>query len=114
MPVLAVGFVSRHRYFDTGYSSVYFFNTDEEKDDKSFGACFLIHKGLCTVHFLYVMYVVSCLFRVSLCVPQSSEHLFSVFSFMTPPAELYVRFLCALRICSRAMLLMSLGGGFDM
>ncbi len=33
------------RYFDVGStSSVYMFNTDE-KDDDSFGACFLVHKG---------------------------------------------------------------------
>lgn len=36
----------RKQYFETGISSVYFFNTDE-KDDKGFGACFLIHKGAC-------------------------------------------------------------------
>jgi F-actin-capping protein subunit beta len=36
--------VYRKLYFDSGHSSVYFFNTDEEKDT-SFGACFLIHKG---------------------------------------------------------------------
>jgi len=35
----------RKLYFEGGYSSVYFFNTDE-KDDKSFGACFLIHKDV--------------------------------------------------------------------
>jgi len=33
----------RKHYFDGGHSSVYFFNTDE-KDNKAFGACFLIHK----------------------------------------------------------------------
>ena len=32
------------RYFEGGYSSAYFFDTDET-DDKAFGACFLIHKG---------------------------------------------------------------------
>jgi capping protein beta len=37
--------VYRKLYFETGQSSVYFFNTDE-KDDKSFGACFLIHKDV--------------------------------------------------------------------
>jgi len=37
----------RKLYFDTGVSSVYFFTTDkEEKDSKSFGACFLIHKDV--------------------------------------------------------------------
>lgn len=35
--------VYRKQYFDTGYSSVYFFETDEN-DQKAFGACFLIHK----------------------------------------------------------------------
>jgi len=36
----------RKMYFDTGStSSVYLFNTDE-KDDDSFGACFLIHKDV--------------------------------------------------------------------
>lgn len=35
----------RKLYFEGGYSSVYFFNTDE-KDDKAFGACFLIHKDV--------------------------------------------------------------------
>lgn len=36
--------VYRKMYYDTGHSSVYFFNTDE-KDD-AFGACFLIHKDV--------------------------------------------------------------------
>jgi capping protein beta len=37
----------RKLYFEGGVSSVYFFNTDkDEKDSKSFGACFLIHKGV--------------------------------------------------------------------
>ena len=36
--------IYRKQYFEGGYSSVYFFDT-EAKDDKSFGACFLIHKG---------------------------------------------------------------------
>lgn len=35
----------RKLYFDTGNSSVYFFNTDE-KEEESFGACFLIHKDV--------------------------------------------------------------------
>jgi len=35
----------RKLYFEGGHSSVYFFNTDE-KDAKSFGACFLIHKDV--------------------------------------------------------------------
>jgi len=33
----------RKLYFEGGISSVYFFNTDE-KENKAFGACFLIHK----------------------------------------------------------------------
>jgi capping protein beta len=33
----------RKLYFEGGQSSVYFFNTDE-KENKAFGACFLIHK----------------------------------------------------------------------
>jgi len=37
--------VYRKLYFETGQSSVYFFNTDE-KEEKSFGACFLIHKDV--------------------------------------------------------------------
>ena len=41
--------IYRKQYFDGGYSSVYFFDT-EAKDDKSFGACFLIHKGHTTTH----------------------------------------------------------------
>jgi len=37
----------RKLYFEGGVSSVYFFTTDkEEKDSKSFGACFLIHKDV--------------------------------------------------------------------
>ena len=37
-------------YFDSPVTtSVYFFDT-EAKDDKSFGACFLIHKGQETQH----------------------------------------------------------------
>lgn len=40
--------IYRKLYFDTGYSSVYFFNTDE-KEEKSFGACFLIHKDVTKV-----------------------------------------------------------------
>jgi len=37
----------RKLYFEGGISSVYFFNTTEEKDDtKAFGACFLIHKDV--------------------------------------------------------------------
>lgn len=35
--------IYRKLYFSTGYSSAYFFETDE-KDDLGFGACFLIHK----------------------------------------------------------------------
>jgi len=35
--------IYRKLYFETGYSSVYFFDT-EEKSQTSFGACFLIHK----------------------------------------------------------------------
>jgi len=37
--------VYRKMYFESGYSSVYFFNTDE-KEDSSFGACFLVHKDV--------------------------------------------------------------------
>lgn len=37
--------IYRKLYFEGGHSSVYFFNT-EEKDEKSFGACFLIHKDV--------------------------------------------------------------------
>jgi capping protein beta len=37
----------RKLYFDTGHSSVYFFETDEAKStDDSFGACYLIHKDV--------------------------------------------------------------------
>jgi len=37
----------RKLYFEGGVSSVYFFSTDkDEKDTKSFGACFLIHKDV--------------------------------------------------------------------
>jgi len=37
----------RKLYFEGGVSSVYFFTTDNaEKDSKSFGACFLIHKDV--------------------------------------------------------------------
>jgi len=35
----------RKLYFDGGHSSAYFFDTDE-KDDKAFGACWLIHKDV--------------------------------------------------------------------
>jgi len=37
--------VYRKLYFETGISSVYFFETDEKSAD-SFGACFLIHKDV--------------------------------------------------------------------
>jgi capping protein beta len=37
--------IYRRQYFEGGHSSVYFFDT-EEKDDKAFGACFLIHKDV--------------------------------------------------------------------
>lgn len=37
--------VYRKLYFEGGTSSVYFFDTDEKEDD-SFGACFLIHKDV--------------------------------------------------------------------
>jgi len=37
----------RKLYFEGGYSSAYFFDTDES-DDKAFGACFLIHKDVDT------------------------------------------------------------------
>jgi len=33
------------RYFDSGASSVYFFETQEDNDD-AFGACYLIHKDV--------------------------------------------------------------------
>lgn len=37
----------RRMYFDTGHSSAYFFETDEDnKNSDSFGACFLIHKDV--------------------------------------------------------------------
>lgn len=35
----------RKLYFEGGYSSAYFFDTDED-NDKCFGACFLIHKDV--------------------------------------------------------------------
>jgi len=42
--------VYRKLYFAGGYSSAYFFETDEDdKDDGGFGACFLIHKEVDTV-----------------------------------------------------------------
>jgi len=37
--------VYRKQYFEGGYSSVYYFDTDE-KSATSFGACFLIHKDV--------------------------------------------------------------------
>jgi len=37
--------IYRKLYFEGGYSSAYFFDTDEKSDD-SFGACFLIHKDV--------------------------------------------------------------------
>jgi len=37
--------VYRKLYFETGHSSVYFFETDEKSAD-AFGACFLIHKDV--------------------------------------------------------------------
>jgi len=37
--------VYRKLYFETGHSSVYFFETDEKTGD-AFGACFLIHKDV--------------------------------------------------------------------
>jgi len=37
--------VYRKLYFEGGYSSAYFFDTDEN-DDQAFGACFLIHKDV--------------------------------------------------------------------
>lgn len=37
--------IYRKLYFTTGFSSAYFFETDE-KDDMGFGACFLIHKEI--------------------------------------------------------------------
>jgi capping protein beta len=38
--------VYRKLYFDTGYSSCYYFETDEKSDSENFGACFLIHKDV--------------------------------------------------------------------
>jgi len=40
--------VYRKQYFEGGYSSVYFFDTDE-KSTTAFGACFLIHKDVPSV-----------------------------------------------------------------
>jgi len=40
--------VYRKQYFEGGYSSVYFFDTDE-KSSTAFGACFLIHKDVPSV-----------------------------------------------------------------
>lgn len=37
--------VYRKMYFEGGYSSAYFFDTEED-NEKSFGACFLIHKDV--------------------------------------------------------------------
>ena len=37
--------IYRKQYFEGGYSSVYFFET-EEKSPTGFGACFLIHKDI--------------------------------------------------------------------
>jgi capping protein beta len=47
MEVLANNLFDSYRklYFEGGNSSAYFFDTDE-KDDKAFGACFLIHKDV--------------------------------------------------------------------
>lgn len=36
----------RKLYFEGGYSSAYFFDTNDEKDSNAFGACFLIHKDV--------------------------------------------------------------------
>jgi capping protein beta len=38
--------VYRKLYFDTGYSSVYFFETTEDDNSEEFGACYLIHKDV--------------------------------------------------------------------
>jgi len=38
--------VYRKLYFDTGISSVYFFDTDDDGNSGGFGACFLIHKDV--------------------------------------------------------------------
>lgn len=39
--------VYRHQYFEGGYSSVYFFDTEDEGSDGSaFGACWLVHKDV--------------------------------------------------------------------
>jgi len=43
----------RRMYFDTGHSSAYFFETDEDsKTEDAFGACFLIHKDVEAEHSL--------------------------------------------------------------
>jgi capping protein beta len=39
----------RKLYFEGGTSSAYFFNTDDDADSESFGACFLIHKEVAGV-----------------------------------------------------------------
>jgi len=36
----------RKLYFEGGYSSVYFFDTNEDKETEGFGSCFLIHKDV--------------------------------------------------------------------
>lgn len=38
--------VYRKLYFDTGFSSVYFFETTEDANASDFGACYLIHKDV--------------------------------------------------------------------
>jgi len=38
--------VYRKLYFEGGYSSAYFFDTDENENSDNFGACFLIHKDV--------------------------------------------------------------------
>jgi len=38
--------IYRKLYFEGGYSSVYFFDTNEDKETEGFGACFLIHKDV--------------------------------------------------------------------
>jgi capping protein beta len=38
--------IYRKLYFDSGFSSVYFFDTDEDTQSESFGACYLIHKDV--------------------------------------------------------------------
>ena len=38
--------IYRRQYFEGGYSSVYFFDTGDDKSGQGFGCCFLIHKDI--------------------------------------------------------------------